>query len=388
MKLSKQTKDKIRALPIISVADKLGMHLYGMGKLNRRCVCPFHDDHAPSLHLNATKNIFKCFSCGKGGDVIGLVMQVENLKYLDACQWLIDQFHVTVIEETNTGLLSSNTILTNQSNNFSAVSAISSTEDRSVALQSAGQPNSSDSGIRNATLCSAENSCSVNSSDLIPLEVLKKSRSIGSLFCQSLLSCSYLDYEQLRHAAQQYQLGVSRDGGVVFWQIDELQRIRTGKIMYYQTDCHRIKSRNPTWVHTLLKRQLPADYTLHRCLFGQHLLSGKAPGATVCVVESEKTAVICSEHIPDCLWLACGGLQMFSPKMLAPLVDYKVIIFPDTDLTGDTFRRWSDIALQASKLYQFHYPLRVSRLLEDHATQEQKQRKIDIVDFLFEHEST
>ena len=143
MKLSKQTKDKIRALPIISVADKLGMHLYGMGKLNRRCVCPFHDDHAPSLHLNATKNIFKCFSCGKGGDVIGLVMQVKNLKYLDACQWLIDQFHVTVIEETNTGLLSSNTNLTNQTNNFSAISA--------------GQPNSSDS-------C---NSCSVNSSDLM-----------------------------------------------------------------------------------------------------------------------------------------------------------------------------------------------------------------------------
>ena len=98
MKLSKQTKDKIRALPIISVAEKLGMHLYGMGKLNRRCVCPFHDDHEPSLHLNATKNIFKCFSCGKGGDVIGLVMQVENLKYLDACQWLINEFQITLID--------------------------------------------------------------------------------------------------------------------------------------------------------------------------------------------------------------------------------------------------------------------------------------------------
>jgi hypothetical protein len=226
-------------------------------------------------------------------------------------------------------------------------------------------------------------SLSLQPSDLIPLEFLKKSRSIASLFCQSLLACSYLDYEQLRHASQQYQLGVSRDGGVVFWQIDEQQRIRTGKIMYYQPDCHRIKSHNPTWVHTLLKHQLPADYTLHRCLFGQHLLSGKAPGATVCVVESEKTAVICSEHFPDSLWLACGGLQMFSPEMLAPLVDYKVVIFPDTDPTGDTYRRWADIALQASKLYQFRYPLRISRLLEDHASQEQKQRKIDLVDFLF-----
>ena len=344
MKLSKQTKDEIRALPIISVAEKLGMHLYGMGKLNRRSVCPFHDDKHPSLHLNATKNIFKCFSCGKGGDVIGLVMQVENLKYLDACQWLMNEFNINVVEESR----------------------------------------SSESSIQSVSSVVDNSSLSLQPSDLIPLEVLKKSRSIGSLFCQSLLSCSYLDYEQLRHAAQQYQLGVSRDGGVVFWQIDEMQRIRTGKIMYYQPDCHRIKSRNPTWVHTLLKRQLPADYTLHRCLFGQHLLSGKAPGATVCVVESEKTAVICSERLPDCLWLACGGLQMFSPEMLAPLVDYKVVIFPDTDPTGDTYRRWADIALQASKLYQFRYPLRISRLLEDHASPDQKQRKIDLVDFLFE----
>ena len=363
MKLSKQTKDKIRALPIISVAEKLGMHLYGMGKLNRRCVCPFHDDHEPSLHLNATKNIFKCFSCGKGGDVIGLVMQVENLKYLDACQWLINEFQITLIDNCPAAL---------------ELCSLATERLRVGAL--AGMGTQEIKEIKEKTT----SSLSLQPSDLIPLEFLKKSRSIASLFCQSLLACSYLDYEQLRHASQQYQLGVSRDGGVVFWQIDEQQRIRTGKIMYYQPDCHRIKSHNPTWVHTLLKHQLPADYTLHRCLFGQHLLSGKAPGATVCVVESEKTAVICSEHFPDSLWLACGGLQMFSPEMLAPLVYYKVVIFPDTDPTGDTYRRWADIALQASKLYPFRYPLRISRLLELHATPEQKQRKIDIVDYIFD----
>ena len=95
MKLGKEKKDEIRALSIIKVAERLGMKLYGMGKVNRRCMCPFHDDHQPSLHLNATKNIFKCFSCGKGGDVIGLVMQHENLKYLDACQWLMKEFNIT-----------------------------------------------------------------------------------------------------------------------------------------------------------------------------------------------------------------------------------------------------------------------------------------------------
>ena len=353
MKLSKQTKDSLRALSIITVADRLGMTLYGMGKLNRRCLCPFHDDHAPSLHLNATKNIFKCFSCGKGGDVIGLVMQVNNLKYLDACQWLMKEFNIVETLSDVRGLMED-------------VRCVVAHETCRSAL-----PLGLSKNLKPETI--------------VPLnpELVKKARSTSSVFCQSLLSCGYMTYDQLRHAARQYHLGVSKDGGVVFWQIDEQQRIRTGKVMYYQTDCHRIKTRNPTWVHTLLKRQLPEGWTLHRCLFGQHLLSGKAPGATVCIVESEKTAVICSEQLPDCAWLACGGLQMFSAPMLQPLIDYKLIIFPDTDPTGDTFRRWQTIALDAQKQYPFRYPIRISALLESNATPSQKSRKIDLADFLF-----
>ena len=341
MKLSKQTKDEIRVLPIISVAEKLGMYLYGMGKLNRRCVCPFHDDHKPSLHLNATKNIFKCFSCGKGGDVIRLVQDYKSLPFHQACQWLIDEFGINVIEE---------------SRNYG-----------NTALRSSGTTDIT------SAFCP------------LPSDLVTQFLSMDSVFCKSVVSSGYLTQGQIVAAANRYRLGASKDGGVIFWQIDELQRIHTGKIMYYQPDCHRDKSHTPTWVHTLLKRQLPASYTLHRCLFGQHLLSGRVPGTTVCIVESEKTAVICSEHISDCLWLACGGLQMFSPEMLALLVDYKVLIFPDTDLTGDTYRHWNDIVQQATKRYEFKYPLRISRLLEDRATPEQKSHKIDLVDFLYEN---
>ena len=365
MRISKQTKDKIRALPIISVAEHLGMELYGMGELNRRSLCPFHDDHDPSLHLNATKNIFKCFSCGKGGDVIGLVMQVENLKYLDACQWLINEFNVIVVEESRKQ---------------------GTTETRKQESVAPSIPKS-----------------------VIPLnqELVAKSLSVDSLFCKSVISTGYLSEGQLRHAAARYHLGVSKDGGVIFWQIDEQQRIRTGKVMYYQPGCHRIKERKPTWVHTLLKRQLPKNYELHRCLFGQHLLmedvrgkkedkksvdssfrSSGNPLPAVCVVESEKTAVICSEHFPSVLWLACGGLQMFSAEMLQPLTDYKVVIFPDTDTTGETYSQWHAIAQEAQKRYSFKYPIRISHLLEDHASLDQKQRKIDIVDFLFETDSS
>ena len=85
MKISKETIGKIKEVSIIDVAERLGMKLYGMGKVNKRCMCPFHNDHTPSLHLNATKNIYKCFSCGQGGDVIGLVSKMKNIAYVDAC---------------------------------------------------------------------------------------------------------------------------------------------------------------------------------------------------------------------------------------------------------------------------------------------------------------
>ena len=344
-------------MSIIDVAERLGMKLYGMGKVNKRCMCPFHNDHTPSLHLNATKNIYKCFSCGQGGDVIGLVSKMKNIEYVDACQWLMNEFSIVQVvfgqpaagnyPKLNPEL---NKTMRNFESNSEKFPSVAGTEDI-IALNP---------------------------------DIVKKMRSLSSVFCQSLLACHYMTYDQLKHASQQYHLGMSQDGGVVFWLIDEQQRIRTGKVMYYQTDCHRIKSRKPTWMHALLKRELPEGFVLHRCLFGQHLLSGKAPGATVCVVESEKTALICSEHLPDCAWLACGGLQMLSAEMLQPLVDFKVVIFPDTDLTGDTYQRWHAIALEAQKRFAFRYPLRVSRLLEAHASTEQKQRKIDIADFLFE----
>ena len=363
------TIQRLRALPVFSVASHLGMTLYGTGQTCRRCLCPLHDDHHPSLHLNTPRNIFKCFSCGKGGDVISLVMQVRSLSFPDACEWLVREFCVSVTPSEGSGK-------------------------RYVV---SGYPQQSTCGGPVESTC-GEPACpepaeSVEST--LNVQLVTKSMSVKSDFCKSVVSCGYLTEQQLQHAVQRYRLGMSRDGGVVFWQIDERQQVRTGKVMYYLPDCHRIKTRNPTWVHTLLKNSLPKGFTLHRCLFGQHLLMSDGRGErsdgrsmnrepVICIVESEKTAVICSEHFPDCIWMACGGLQMLSAPMLQPLTPYKVVIFPDTDPQGDSFRRWTAVCQDARKQYHFRYPLRISSILELHATAEQKQRKIDLVDFLFE----
>ena len=51
---------------------------------NYFAVCPFHDDHNPSLSINKEKNIFKCFVCGTSGDVFGFVSKYEKISYVDA----------------------------------------------------------------------------------------------------------------------------------------------------------------------------------------------------------------------------------------------------------------------------------------------------------------
>ena len=47
-------------------------------------LCPFHDDHNPSMHINPDKGIFKCFSCGTGGDLIYFYSQINKKKWNEA----------------------------------------------------------------------------------------------------------------------------------------------------------------------------------------------------------------------------------------------------------------------------------------------------------------
>lgn len=222
-----------------------------------------------------------------------------------------------------------------------------------------------------------------------------------TVFCQSLVSTGMLAAEQMQRAARRYRLGRSRDGGVVFWEIDEEQRIRDGKIMFYRDDCHRDKAHEPSWVTSRLKAQgdLASVFEPQRCLFGLHLINETKiqeiekinlhnpknlclNNKTIAVVEAEKTAVICSELFPEYVWMAAGGQTMLNAAKLYPLRERKVVLFPDTDPEGKTWEDWRQKAEAAQG--EFSHPIRVSRILEQHATEEQKARKIDIVDLLFD----
>lgn len=61
-------------------------------------LCPFHDDGTPSMYVSPTKGIYKCFSCGEGGNAVNFVMNHERMSYPEALRWLAKKYHIEVKE--------------------------------------------------------------------------------------------------------------------------------------------------------------------------------------------------------------------------------------------------------------------------------------------------
>lgn len=61
-------------------------------------LCPFHNEKTPSFSVSPSKEIFKCFGCGEGGDVISFIMKRENLGFRDAVKFLAEKYQIPVRE--------------------------------------------------------------------------------------------------------------------------------------------------------------------------------------------------------------------------------------------------------------------------------------------------
>lgn len=81
--LDRLTIQRLRDLPIEQVAERVGLHV-----VRHKSLCPFHDDHRPSLTFHARSNTFRCFSCGAQGGPIDLVMRRLGMSFPEACRWL------------------------------------------------------------------------------------------------------------------------------------------------------------------------------------------------------------------------------------------------------------------------------------------------------------
>ncbi|MFC1765672.1 DNA primase [Planctomycetota bacterium] len=75
-----------------NIVDVIGEYV-SLTKKGKEMVglCPFHEDRRPSMNVSETKQIFKCFSCGAGGDVIKFIQMQENISFVQAVQRLADR---------------------------------------------------------------------------------------------------------------------------------------------------------------------------------------------------------------------------------------------------------------------------------------------------------
>lgn len=176
-----------------------------------------------------------------------------------------------------------------------------------------------------------------------------------------------------------YKVGTSKmwNGATVFWQIDVRGNVRAGKIMGYDAKIgHRIKQpfNQVSWVHSV--RKMP-DFHMKQCLFGEHLLADVLSSArTVGIVESEKTALVAALFIPDLVWLATGGMHgSFNSEAMQVLKGREVVLFPDLKATDEWKRK-------AGMLQSICKSATCSDLLEEMATDGQREAGLDIADFL------
>lgn len=92
-------KEKIRAAVNFQqlVSERVQLTRKGSDFWGR---CPFHHEKSASFHINPTTQLWKCFGCGKGGDMFAYVMLLENLNFGDALRYLADKYGIELTPRT------------------------------------------------------------------------------------------------------------------------------------------------------------------------------------------------------------------------------------------------------------------------------------------------
>lgn len=99
--IDRSTIDRIMASADIVDVVKDFVSLRKSGT-NYKGLCPFHDERTPSFMVSPTKQLCKCFSCGKGGNVVTFLMEHEQLSFPEALKWLGKRYGIEVRDKEQT----------------------------------------------------------------------------------------------------------------------------------------------------------------------------------------------------------------------------------------------------------------------------------------------
>ena len=149
---------------------------------------------------------------------------------------------------------------------------------------------------------------------LIDNQLFNKTLNIGLY----LINNNFIEYlysifeeEVVVSVSERFNIGTAKiwNGATIFWQVDNKQKVRSGKIILYDKFTGK-RSEKITWVHSILKLK---NYNLKQCLFGLYQISN-FPKHIIGIVESEKTAIIMTaismqkNILQNYIWIATGSL--------------------------------------------------------------------------------
>ncbi|WP_020605159.1 DNA primase [Spirosoma spitsbergense] len=101
MRIPEETVERIRqSVDILEVINDF-VSLKKRGSNYIAC-CPFHNEKSPSFNVNPTRQIYKCFGCGKAGDAVRFVMDIENVGYGEALRYLAKKYGIEIEEQEQT----------------------------------------------------------------------------------------------------------------------------------------------------------------------------------------------------------------------------------------------------------------------------------------------
>jgi len=272
------------------------------GAAGYTCLCPFHaDKHVGSFKVSEAKNMYTCYSCGAHGNSVDFLMAHEKISFIEAIKWLAAKYGIEV--------------------------------------------EGADTYKEKVKQCKPHAPVPPLPMLTLPKEWVKlKQQGIEYNTLVRWINGLKWNEEQRKRVPimlRNYQVGHSaKEGHTIFWQIDELGKVHTGKMMLYKTDGHRDKEskHNFDYIHSVMYKAGkldPMDAEMQTCYFGQHFMK-VCPGATINIVESEKTALICAIYFGDIrnnLWIATGGLNFLNRKKLEPFIreGHVICLYPDHD---------------------------------------------------------
>lgn len=140
--------------------------------------------------------------------------------------------------------------------------------------------------------------------------------------------CTKFPKSKVDAAWDKYQIGITKAGDVIYWQMDRWHHVFTGEVVSYLDNGKRDRDKDEWWTHNRMD-----GYNMSQVLFGLHLVPDDK--SLVFVVEGAKNALIASIVYPQCTWTSVHSRGELGEKKLYAIRRHPITAIPDIDAIDD-----------------------------------------------------